>query len=93
MGTLYSYFLQLLGTVMGTSAACVWAAVYFAVHGMGFIIQKNSNKLLLFLRFIDDIVEIRIGGPLKISWGEFKKEYNNLEILWRKFEEQSKKIN
>ena len=43
-----SYLLQLLGTVMGTSAACVWAAVYFAAHGMGSIIQKNSNKLLLF---------------------------------------------
>ena len=26
------YFLQLLGTSMGTSAACMWATIYFCVH-------------------------------------------------------------
>ena len=25
-------FLHLLGTAMGTSAACMWASIYFAVH-------------------------------------------------------------
>ena len=43
-----SYFLQLLGTAMGTSAACMWATIYFAVHEMNDVIPKFDNKLLLF---------------------------------------------
>ena len=34
------YFLWLLSTAMGTSDACMWAAIYFVVHEMGSIIQK-----------------------------------------------------
>ena len=49
------YFLQLLGTPMGTSATCMWATIYFAIHEMGFIIPKYANNLLLFCRFINDI--------------------------------------
>ena len=33
-----SYFLQLLGTAMGTSAACMWATIYFSVHEMSSLI-------------------------------------------------------
>ena len=88
-----SYFLQLLGTAMGTSAACMWATIYFVVHEMGSIIPKYSNKLLLFLRFIDDIVGIWVGNPLDASWVDFKKEVNNFGILEWEFEEPSKKVN
>ena len=41
------YFLQLLGTAMGTYAACMCATIYFAVHEMGTIIPKYNNNLLL----------------------------------------------
>ena len=75
------YFLQLLGTAMGTSAACMWATIYFAVHEMGSIIPKFGNKLLLFLRFFDDIVGIWIGHQLEPTWEEFKEEVNNFGIL------------
>ena len=34
------YFLQLLGTAMGTSAACMWATIYFGVHESGILIPK-----------------------------------------------------
>jgi len=88
-----SYFLQLLGTAMGTSAACMWATIYFAVHEMGSIIPKFSNKLLLYLRFIDDIVGIWIGHQLEPAWKEFKEEVNNFGILEWEFEEPSKKVN
>jgi hypothetical protein len=52
------YFLQLLGTAMGTSAACMWATIYFAVHEMGTLHPTNGHKMLLFKRFIDDIFGI-----------------------------------
>ena len=78
---------------MGTSAACMWATIYFAVHEMGSIIPKYGNKLLLFLRFIDDIVGIWVGNPLDASWDDFKKEVNNFGILEWEFEEPSKKVN
>ena len=76
-----SYFLQLLGTAMGTSPVCMWATIYSAVHEMDSIIQKYGNKLLLFLRFIADIVGIWVGNSLDASWDDFKKEVNNVGIL------------
>ena len=75
------YFLHLLGTAMSTSAACMWATIYFAVHEMGSIIPKFGNKLLLFLTFIDDNVGIWIGNQLEPKWEEFKEEVNNFGIL------------
>jgi len=52
------YFLQLLGTAMGTSAACMWATIYFAVHEMGKLQPTYGRHLLPFKRFIDDIFGI-----------------------------------
>ena len=61
------------------------------------LIPKFNNKLLLFLRFIDDIVGIWIGNPLEQSatqsWEDFKKETNNFGILEWEFEEPSKTVN
>ena len=37
--------LQLLGTAMGTSAACMWAIIYYSVHGIGSLIP-NYNQYL-----------------------------------------------
>ena len=54
------HFLQLLGTAMGTSAACMWAMIYFAVHEMGTLIPKYGSRLLLFGKFIDDIIGVWI---------------------------------
>ena len=54
------YFLQLLGTAMGTSAACMWATIYFAVHKNLVLLPKYGQHLLVFRRFIDDIFGIWI---------------------------------
>ena len=70
------YFLHLLGTAMGTSATCTWATIYFAVHEMSSLIPKFNTKLLLLLRFIDDIIGIWIGNPLDQDWEYLKKERN-----------------
>ena len=52
------HFLQLLGTVMGTSAACICATIYFAVHEMGTLIPKYGNRLPLFGQLIYDIIGV-----------------------------------
>jgi len=55
------YFLQLLGTAMGTSAACMWATIYFGVHESNKLIPTYQNQLSLLRRFIDDMIGIWVG--------------------------------
>ena len=49
------FFLQKLGTAMGTSAAVMWATLYYAYHEVHCLIPKHGRHLLYFKRFIDDI--------------------------------------
>ena len=49
------FFLQLFGTAMGTSAAVMWATIYFAYHEVHTILPKYGHLLLYFKRYIDDI--------------------------------------
>lgn len=51
-------FSKLLGTAMGTSGACMWATIYFAVRDMGTLIPDCGTHLPLFLCFIDNIIGI-----------------------------------
>ena len=65
------YFIQLLGTAaMGTSAAVMWATLYYAYHEVHTIIPKNGHNLLYFKRFIDDIFDIWTGN-LTSDWDSF----------------------
>ena len=57
------YFKQLTGTAMGTSAACLWATIYFAIHE-DFLLEKYKDDILLYKRFIDDMFGIWIGSNL-----------------------------
>ena len=50
------YFLQLSGTTTGTSVACMWETLYFAVHEMGNSMHRHGKHLPLVLRFIDDMI-------------------------------------
>ena len=68
------YFLQLLCSAIGTSTVCIWTTTYFAVGEMGSIIPKFGNKILLFMRFIDDLVGMWIDNPQELSWEVFKRE-------------------
>ena len=79
------HFLQLLGTAMGTSAACMWATIYFAVHEISVLIPKYNQYLLLLRRFIDNMFGIWTGDDG--SWEAFKADTNNFGILTWEFEE------
>ncbi|KAL7552838.1 hypothetical protein ACHAWF_016084 [Thalassiosira exigua] len=85
------YFLQLLGTTMGTSFAYMWATIYFAVHEIGKLLPTYGRFLLLFKRFIDDMFGIWIGDGSH-AWLNFKAQTNNFEILTWEFEEPSTSV-
>ena len=74
------HFLQLLGTAMGTSAAVMWATLYYAYHEVHTIIPNHQHNLLYFIRYIDDIFGIWTGN-LTTDWAAFSKDINNFGIL------------
>ena len=43
------YFLQLLCTAVGTSAACMWATIYYGVHENNILLPTHNNNLLLLI--------------------------------------------
>ncbi len=84
------YFKQLTGTAMGTSAACMWATIYFAIHEE-FLLNKYSNDLLLYKRFIDDMKGIWIGTNLR--YAQFQYDTDNFGSLRWDFEPLSTSVN
>ena len=74
------YFIQLLGTAMGTSAAVMWATLYYAYHEVHTIIPKNGHNLLYFKRFIDDIFGIWTGN-LTTDQESFSEDIDNFGVL------------
>ena len=86
------YFLQLIGTAMGTSAACMWATIYFSVHESTTLLPRFGNYLLLFCRFIDDIFGIWIGNPRGIRHAQFVETTNNFGLLKWDFCPPSKSV-
>ncbi|KAL3800087.1 hypothetical protein ACHAWO_012686 [Cyclotella atomus] len=72
------YFLQLVGTAMGTSAAVMWATLYFAYHEVHTLIPKHGQFLFYFKRFIDDMFGIWIGNTTN-HWLAF---CNFGELTW-----------
>ena len=74
------FFLQLLGTAMGTSAAVMWATLYFAYHEVHTLLPKHGHNLLYFIRYIDDIFGIWTGN-LTTDWQSFSDDVNNFGIL------------
>jgi len=86
------YFLQLLGTAMGTSAACMWATIYYAVHEIGVLIPKYKPNLLLFKRFIDNMFGIWIDDGTIDAWEHFKADTDNFGSLTWEFKEPSQSV-
>jgi len=85
-------FLQLLGTAMGTSAACMWATIYFGVHESTTLMPRFGNHLLLYCRFIDDIFGIWIGNPNGLYFNQFIEYTNNFGLLKWDFSARSQSV-
>ena len=81
------YFLQLLGTAMGTSAAVMWATIYFAYHEVHTLIPNHGQHLFYFKRFIDDMFGIWIGNATT-HWSAFCNDVNNFGVLTWDIEDQ-----
>lgn len=73
------YFLQLLGTAMGTSAAVMWATIYYAYHEVHTLIPRHGIHLHYFKRFIDDIFGIWIGTSTQ--WKAFCEDVDDFGVL------------
>ena len=74
------FFLQLLGTAMGTSSAVMWATLYYAYHEVHTLIPNHGHNLLYFKRFIDDIFGIWIGNATT-EWTSFCDDVDDYGIL------------
>ena len=74
------YFLQLLGTAMGTSAAVMWATLYYAYHEVHTIIPNHGYNFVYYIQYIDDVFAILIGN-LTSDWDAFSKDINNFGVL------------
>ena len=78
-----SYFLQLIGTAMGTSAAVVFANLYFGWHERKRILPKYQDSLKRlgsYSRFIDDVYLMWLGS-CDSTWHELIDDFNDFGIL------------
>jgi len=86
------FFLQLSGTAMGTSCACMWATIYFWTHEKDVLLPRYGNQLLLFDRYIDDMVGIWLDDGNPNSWKRFQQDTNTFGILTWEFEDLSSEV-
>ena len=74
-------FLQLLGTAMGTSAAVMWATLYYGYHEEHHLIPTYGQHLLYFRRYIDDIILIWLSENAA-DWEAFKNDLGFGILTW-----------
>jgi hypothetical protein len=87
------FFKQIAGTAMGTSAACMYAILYFAYHERRTLLTKYKDNLIFLRRFIDDILGIWIDDGDNTKWENFQKDLNDYGKLKWKIEERCKETN
>ena len=74
-----SYWLQTLGTAMGTPVACTWAILYYGYLELMTLLTKYNTEIILFTRLIDDKFVIWNGS--KEKYIEFQHDCNNFGVL------------
>ena len=79
-----SWWIQLIGTAMGTPCACIYATIFFAYFERTRIMQKYQNNLLFYRRQIDDIFGIWIPDKNNpTAWTDFQTDLNEYcKLKW-----------
>ena len=73
-----TFWLQLIGTAMGTPVACIYAILFFAYYERTILLRKYKNNILLYVRQIDDIFCIWLDDKENPNaWKEFQKYLNS----------------
>ena len=72
-----TYWLQLIGTAMGTPVACIYAILFFAYFERTILLPKYKKNLLMYVWQIDDIFGIWIDDPDNPNaWEDFQLDLN-----------------
>ena len=85
-------YLQLTGTAMGTSSACMYATIYFAIHEMATIVPTFGRNLFFVKRYIDDLIGIWVVNDPSITWEDFGTSLNSFGRLRWDIDEPSTSV-
>jgi hypothetical protein len=79
-----TFWHQLHGTAMGTSAACMYATLYYAYHERTVLLEKYALNLPYFKRYIDDILGVWYPHPDSLhTWDDFIRDMNDFgQLRW-----------
>ena len=89
-----TWWLQNTGTAMGTPCVCAYATIFFAYYERTSILPKYKENIVLYLRYIDDILLIWKDLPTKpTAFTSFAHDIDNQCNLKWKTEELSDKTN
>ena len=76
------WWLQRIGTAMGTPCACIYAILFFAYFERTILLRKYKKNLLLFVRQIDDIFGVWVDDENNPNaWEEFQYDLNHASKL------------
>ena len=74
------YFLQLVSITMGTSAAVIYATLYYTYHKVHIILLSHGYNLQYLTQFINNIFGISTGN-LTSDWDAFCHDIDNYGVL------------
>jgi len=74
-------FLQLTGTAMGTSSACMYATIYYAIHETKCLLPCFGRNIHFLRRYIDDMFGIWVMNDPSLTWDAFGEAINGFGLL------------
>ena len=85
-------YLQLMGTAMGTSSACMYATIYFAIHEIETLVPTFGQNLFFVKRYINDLIGIWVVNDPSITWEDFGSSLNSFGLLRWDIDEPSNSV-